>query len=457
MGDVSSYYVRMLTNIDLYKGQTIGISIIFAWLALFTMIYLFVLAILIIRARPSAAVNRFMSIMLITEGFKVMTSWNMLYPFGPGIMPLVQYIRLIWYFFSILSLMLYLSTSSFYPVRFLRFMNKDVIRNNLYWSLPLFSALIVTWLIVNTGGIVEAFGGLVFVSCTEASANCVPELSLYPGTKEIIASCGLYSEYHPYQFFVPEQTGLARLLLLAPVFFALIALAFMRNAQRGLEKSDTENEKATEARALFIGFFGKVVFQGSMVAFMIYITIKFGQFNVVDIARYLGKPELGFYLIFFYGFLFSILATALFEGVMFTYAILKNEILGIDERLRKTFSTAVFAGTGGILFLIASEVMESMIGIGWIGGVLIGLPIIMLRKPILSGINRFSNIIMPESLTSGEKNYLEAYALAREDDTITDRERQLLELQAKTLGLEPSRVLHLEAWFDSNLNTEEGE
>ena len=142
---------------------------------------------------------------------------------------------------------------------------------------------------------------------------------------------------------------------------------------------------------------------------------------------------------------------------MFTYAILKNEILGIDERLRKTFSTAVFAGTGGILFLIASEVMESMIGIGWIGGVLIGLPIIMLRKPILSGINRFSNIIMPESLTSGEKNYIEAYALAREDDTITDRERQLLELQAKTLGLEPSRVLHLEAWFDSNLNTEEGE
>ena len=103
MGDVSSYYVRMLPNIDLYKGQTIGISIIFAWLALFTMIYLFVLAILIIRARPSAAVNRFMSIMLITEGFKVMTSWNMLYPFGPGIMPLVQYIRLLWYFYSILS------------------------------------------------------------------------------------------------------------------------------------------------------------------------------------------------------------------------------------------------------------------------------------------------------------------------------------------------------------------
>ena len=153
----------------------------------------------------------------------------------------------------------------------------------------------------------------------------------------------------------------------------------------------------------------------------------------------------------------SILATALFEGVMFTYAILKNEILGIDERLRKTFSAAVFAGTAGILFLITSEVMETIIGIGWIGGVIIGLPMILFRKPILSIINGFSNVIMPESFTSVEKDYLEAYTLAREDDAVTDRERKLLDLQAKTLGLDSSSVQRLESWFDSNPKAEDDE
>jgi len=75
----------------------------------------------------------------------------------------------------------------------------------------------------------------------------------------------------------------------------------------------------------------------------------------------------------------------------------------------------------------------------------------------LSTINGFSNIIMPESFTSVEKGYLEAYALAREDDSVTDRERKLLDIQAKTLGLDSSSVQRLESWYDSNPKAEDGE
>ena len=64
---------------------------------------------------------------------------------------------------------------------------------------------------------------------------------------------------------------------------------------------------------------------------------------------------------------------------------------------------------------------------------------------------------MPESFTSVEKDYLEAYALAREDDAVTDRERKLLDLQAKTLGLDSSSVQRLESWFDSNPKAEDDE
>ena len=456
MEDVGGYYIRMLTNIDLFRGETVGLSIIFAWLGLFAMVYLFILASLILRARPSAAENQFMFLLLIAEGFKVSFDWKFLYPFGPEIMPMVQYIRVVWWFFLILSLLLYVSICAFYPVRFLKFMSRDEIRNNLYWGLPLLSGLIVALMLTQNGGIVGAFGGIGHVICLDA--NSIPQVTLYPGTKEIAASCFNIPEYHPYAYFTTESTSLGTLLLFSQVFFAMIALGFMKSAQRTLENEGASIEKATEARALFIGFSGKVVFQGAMVAFMIFLSAKFGQINFADVAKYIGNASvIGIYMVGLYGFVLSILATALFEGVMFTYAILKNEILGIDERLRKTFSAAVFASTGGILFLVASEIMESMIGIGWVGGVLIGLPLIVLRKPIFSFINGFSNVIMPESFTSEEQKYLEVYEMAMDDSIITTKERRMLDFQAKSLNLDPSRVQHLESWFDSNTSTDEEE
>ena len=98
-----------------------------------------------------------------------------------------------------------------------------------------------------------------------------------------------------------------------------------------------------------------------------------------------------------------------------------------------------------------------MIVIGWVGGVLIGLPLIVLRKPIFSFINGFSNVIMPESFTSEEQKYLEVYEMAMDDSIITTKERRMLDFQAKSLNLDPSRVQHLESWFDSNTSTDEEE
>ena len=143
---------------------------------------------------------------------------------------------------------------------------------------------------------------------------------------------------------------------------------------------------------------------------------------------------------------------------MFTYAILKNDVLGIDEKLRKTFSTAIFATIGAIAFLVASEVVENLVGgSGWIGGVLIGAPLILLRKPIFGMINGFSSRLMPESFTSAERTYVEAYELAMEDLVVTKEERKFLLLQAKTLGLDETRVSHLESWYDACLSSDEEE
>ena len=90
------------------------------------------------------------------------------------------------------------------------------------------------------------------------------------------------------------------------------------------------------------------------------------------------------------------------------YAILKNEILGIDEQLRRTFSALCFFATlGGIALLTTSEVIEGFVpGGGLAAGLIVGAPLVVLRKPIFNAIQNFSSVLMPEAFTAAEKSYL---------------------------------------------------
>ena len=51
-----------------------------------------------------------------------------------------------------------------------------------------------------------------------------------------------------------------------------------------------------------------------------------------------------------------------------------DTVFGIDNNLRKTFTTAVFTGIGVISFIVGSELMESVIGYGAAGGVFVEDP-----------------------------------------------------------------------------------
>ena len=260
----------------------------------------------------------------------------------------------------------------------------------------------------------------------------------------------------PYVYFVPEAgSGLSTLLLITPVFSATIAMFMMRGAWK-LSKAEGREEDANEARSLFIGFTGKATIKGMAVISIIATTVMFGRFNLADMTTIENVDQLVIYLYCLYAFLFSILLTGMFEGFMFTYAILKNDILGIDEKLRQAFSTTIFAGFGGILLIAATETLEGYIpGGGLVGGLIIGAPLIVLRKPIFTAINSFSTMLMPEAFTKAELSYIEAYEIAMEDRIITDEERKFLKLQAKTLGLDQERIEYIESWYNSNLENEE--
>ncbi len=447
-----AYFIRHVKEIDFQYAWT-GVSMIHAILSFITMIFLFALGSMIIRARPDSSENRFMALMLFVEGLKTIVAWYAIYPFGPEILPLVQYWRAIYYTLAFLSILMYLSLSSFYPVKFLSFMTKDKIKNNLYWALPVIATVFMSSLIVSSGGIYETFNGSQHVSCEAEGVDAVVTPSA--GAEQYEATC-----LDAYEYVVVEQSSLGKLLLFAPTLAAFAALAFMRSAQKGLEHDETEEgsgKKATEARAIAIGFGGKAFFQGLMVVFMVYITIKFGTFNTVDLLTVGVNEDLKFFFYGLYGFLFSVLFAGMFEGIMFTYAILKNEVLGIDERLRKTFSAAIFATMGAILLLVATEVAENYTGFGTLGGIIIGLPLIVLRKPIYATINGFSSRLMPESFTKAEESYIEAYSMVMDDGVLTENERKLLSLQAKNLGLDSDRIEYLEEWYSNSQHSSDEE
>ena len=98
--------------------------------------------------------------------------------------------------------------------------------------------------------------------------------------------------------------------------------------------------------------------------------------------------------------------------------------------------------------------MENAAGVGWLGGVLIGIPLIVLRKPIFETFSKISMTIMPEAHTQNELAYLEAFSIAMGDLIVTDDERKMLKIQARTLGLDDERVDHLEAYFMAKLEEE---
>ena len=142
--------------------------------------------------------------------------------------------------------------------------------------------------------------------------------------------------------------------------------------------------------------------------------------------------------------LMNILST-LFQGVIFTYAILKHEVMGIDERLRKGFTATTFAGFGALSLLIASEAMETIIpGGGLLGGLIVGVPLIALRRPILRIFSNLSSTLMPEAHTTQELQYLEVFAAANADGIINTKERTMLDLQAKAFGINEARQHYLE-------------
>ena len=458
MRTVQEYYIGAFSADNLF-----GFRMIISFSSLLILLYCIGLAALVWRAKAKGFENKFMAVLLVCEGIKASFIISQVTPY----IRRYEWLQdILWHwtidvFFTahITAVIMYLCIPIYYRLNRLSFMHKASFKKHAWYIAPALG--ITIWLLIRT---VPAFyvSDATWVVCEEGEEPTTDRWfgeddEWKQGIEDDFKDTGVCTA--SYEATVTTQPpGLWAIALGSPLV-SLLALFFIRSSIRSYQEGENPDfSKSLTSRSLYIGFLGKVILLLIWLGLLILISVvNGGQVTFVDetLWRY-GDPNFTERLLFF-AWIFSLTLTPAaitFEAMMFVHATLKDTVFGIDNNLRKTFTTAVFTGIGVISFIVGSELMESVIGYGAAGGVFVGLSLLVVRKPILVILDKASNRFIPSSHTPEEAAYLDAYATAMEDRIITAEERKILDTVASTFGLNERIVKQLEDEYNSALEEE---
>ncbi|HII18234.1 MAG TPA: hypothetical protein HA276_06595 [Candidatus Poseidoniaceae archaeon] len=453
VGGPLQYYWRTVSNAE-YSSSFIGYWHVLAALSLLSAVFLVFLSVLVYRADSKKGKNRFIALMLTTEAVRCATAmlyWA--YSWPESSLAFLSTVRVVYYIMSLQLFFLYVLTPSFYAKQaWTHRLSRFCSAHGLY-LLPVFCLITILGLISVMGGTHVAIGDIGWTYCAAAGSGVGSTAS--GGSMPFDVTCPeSWASVYPMTLSSPTLGPLTQTLLFLPTLGAIFAAVVVTRITGKTQGSD--HAQGVELRAVRLGFIGKAVLQITSILMLLTLVGVLGESPTLDTHPFNPDEQVPRLLIAIGPLLpTTVVLAALFEGVVFTYAMAKNEVFGIDEKLRKGFTTAVFTGSFALLFLFATEGMEAVFDRGWIGGILIGLPLVVLRKPILTSLERVSKLIMPESYTKDELSYLALYHTAMADGVLSKKERSMLDVQATAYGITPSRVEFLEAHTHARDSEEE--
>tara|TARA_B100000609_G_scaffold80239_1_gene64099 strand:+ start:456 stop:1832 length:1377 start_codon:yes stop_codon:yes gene_type:complete len=455
--DVIAHYVSVFDADSLYGYRQI-ISI-FSGIVL---IWMCGISFLIIKANPRGFENRFMAVLLIFEAQKATVLFWDFFPNGPKFEWLWDYLWWMKYdvymFAIITSVMLYLSFPVYYKVNRFQFLYSEALQKRLWYVIPIVGLLI--WVLIRGQEGIEIANG-AWIVCE--GVNSPPVLQSWFGDitesmlqiKSDMGTCP-----SAFEALITDEHPTLWLIGFTQVPAGIFALILFRSAM--LESKSTDRNDTLTNRSLYIGFLGKLLISmvyafllvvifpllngGEMLTFSDNLALQFGdeQTTLDRMTFFLWTSSL------------AILPLAIsFEALMFVHASLKASIFGIDKKLRATFTTAVFTSLGVVSFVIGSEIMENLIGFGIMGGVMVGIGVVVVRKPVISLIDGVSGRILPSEFSDVENKYLDAYIKTLKDGVISDDERRLLLMLANSYNLQDERVKYIEMSYISSIDQEE--
>ena len=144
----------------------------------------------------------------------------------------------------------------------------------------------------------------------------------------------------------------------------------------------------------------------------------------------------------------SYIFAELIYGLLFSYGIVKGNIFGITQIIKKGFVKVFFTIVLFSSFYFAQSFSESYLSneFGNIAGLLSAAIILMLEKFICQKAYLFIDYFVPDAdtLTESENIYMYLFEIASEDGVISGDERRMLELTGAKLGLEREDILRIE-------------
>ena len=109
------------------------------------------------------------------------------------------------------------------------------------------------------------------------------------------------------------------------------------------------------------------------------------------------------------------------------------------------------------MFIVSSEIIESVYGFGLAGGVVLGVGLLAVRRPVTGIIYGISNRLIPSTYTSEETEYLKLYSTSIADGAVTENERILLISLASAYGIADARAAQLESEHQLQIALKESE
>ena len=129
------YYARSFDSDSFF-----GLQMVINWMSMLAFLWVLGLAYLVIKANPKAPVNRFMAILLVCEGMKMLFQAVDVLPYLPqyeAIWDVVWLVKIdVFIIGTIASLLLYFSVPIYYRIERLKFLYKPVLQKHVWYILP---------------------------------------------------------------------------------------------------------------------------------------------------------------------------------------------------------------------------------------------------------------------------------------------------------------------------------
>lgn len=461
MTTLAEHYVRAFG-----PDRFFGLDMVINWIALVIIVWIIGLSYLVLKSDSTNLQTRFVSILLFIEGLKGLWQASNILPYSfelQHIWDVIWILKIdVFMIANITAVILYLLFPVYFRINALKFMFNEKVQKFAWWVAPIIG--ILTWILIKDTPpfILE---NASWLSCSAVGAE--PVLHVWYGqvtveAENIRSSIGDCPAV--FDSLVSDQRLALWFLTLIGTPISIIALIFIRITL----KQGEINGESVIPKPFYTGFLGKVIantiFFSTIVIIMPLLNGGPAGFLAVLEWRYIDRSIMANvkYFIWTLNLGLPIIAVG-FEAMMFVYASTKDTVLGIDDRLRKTFTNTIFTGVGAIAFIAASEIMENLLGFGLLGGVVLGVGLFVARKPVIGILDGMSHRLIPSEFSEQEEEYMKLYRESISDGEITANERILLKTLATAYGIEDERVIEIESNFilnkteNSSVDNKEGD